>query len=106
MDRHIKTPITEEMAVSLTYGDYVFISGSIYVARDAAHQRMIEALNRGEGLPLLSKCIRESKIVCYEDLGAEAVLKIEVERFPAIVVIDCEGRNLYERRDSLPELTP
>lgn len=184
MDRHIKTPITEEMAVSLTYGDYVFISGSIYVARDAAHQRMIEALNRGEGLPipirdatiyymgpsparegnvigsagpttasrmdkyaptlldlggramigkgkrskevidaivrnkavyfaavggagaLLSKCIRESKIVCYEDLGAEAVLKIEVERFPAIVVIDCEGRNLYERRDSLLELTP
>ena len=45
---------------------------------------------------LLSKCIKKSELVCYEDLGAEAVRKLEVESFPAIVVIDCEGNNLYE----------
>ncbi len=45
---------------------------------------------------LLSKCIRKSEIVCYEDLGAEAVLKLEVENFPVIVVIDKDGNNLYE----------
>ena len=45
---------------------------------------------------LLSKCIRESEIVAYEDLGTEAIRKLTVERFPAIVVIDSEGNNLYE----------
>lgn len=45
---------------------------------------------------LLSKCITKSEIVCYEDLGAEAIRKIEVENFPVIVVVDSEGNNLYE----------
>ena len=45
---------------------------------------------------LLSKCIKESKIVDYDDLGAEAIRRIVVEDFPAIVVIDSEGNNLYE----------
>ena len=45
---------------------------------------------------MLSKCIKKSEIVCYEDLGAEAIRKIEVEDFPVIVVIDSEGNNLYE----------
>lgn len=45
---------------------------------------------------LLSKCIKESKIVAYDDLGAEAIRRIVVEDFPAIVVIDSEGNNLYE----------
>ena len=45
---------------------------------------------------LLSKCITKSEIVCYEDLGAEAIRKIEVKDFPVIVVIDREGNNLYE----------
>ena len=45
---------------------------------------------------LLSKCITKSEIVCYEDLGAEAIRKIEVKDFPVIVVIDSEGNNLYE----------
>lgn len=45
---------------------------------------------------LLSKCIRKSEIVCYEDLGAEAIRKLYVENFPAIVVIDQDGNNLYE----------
>lgn len=174
MDKHIKTPITKEMTQTLKAGDYVYISGTMYVARDAAHKRMIEALQCGEELPiditnatiyymgpsparegkvigsagpttasrmdkyaptlldlgetvmigkgkrslevieavvrnksvylacvggagaLLSKCIKQSEVVCYEDLGAEAIRKIEVEDFPAIVVIDSDGNNLYE----------
>lgn len=174
MDKYINTPITEEITADLKAGDYVYISGTIYVARDAAHKRMIETLGRGEDLPinikdstiyymgpsparegqaigsagpttasrmdkyaptlldlgekamigkgkrslevidaiirnkavyfaaiggagaLLSKCIKKSEIVCYEDLGAEAIRKIEIENFPAIVVIDKDGINLYE----------
>ena len=45
---------------------------------------------------LLSKCITKSEIVCYEDLGAEAIRKLEVKDFPVIVVIDRNGNNLYE----------
>ena len=174
MDKYIKTPITEEVTAGLKSGDYVYISGTIYVARDAAHKRMTEALDRGEELPidikdaaiyymgpsparegrpigsagpttasrmdkyaprlldlgekamigkgkrskevidaivrnhavyfaavggagaLLSKCITKSDVICYEDLGAEAIRRIEVENFPAIVVIDSDGNNLYE----------
>ena len=183
MDKHIKTPITAEVTEDLHAGDYVYISGTLYVARDAAHKRLAEALDKAEGasveglrevLPfpiedaaiyymgpsparegrtigsagpttasrmdkyaprlldlgqkamigkgkrtqavidaiirnqavyfaavggagaLLSKCIRKSELVCYGDLGAEAILKLEVEQFPVIVVIDWEGNNLYE----------
>lgn len=174
MDKYITTPITAEKTKDLKSGDYVYITGTIYVARDAAHKRMIEALERNEELPidikdatiyymgpsparegrpigsagpttasrmdkyaptlldlgekamigkgkrtrevieaiirnqavyfaaiggagaLLSKCITSSEIVCYEDLGAEAIRKIEVQNFPVIVVIDREGNNLYE----------
>lgn len=52
MDQHITTPITEEVTKKLHSGDYVYITGTIYVARDAAHKRMIEALDRGDQLPL------------------------------------------------------
>ena len=45
---------------------------------------------------LLSKCITKSEVICYDDLGAEAIRKIEVENFPVIVVVDREGNNLYE----------
>lgn len=174
MDKHITTPITEEITKDLKAGDYVYITGTMYVARDAAHKRMIEALENGKELPidiknaaiyymgpsparegrpigsagpttasrmdkyaptlldlggkamigkgkrtrevidaiirnkavyfaaiggagaLLSKCITKSEVVCYDDLGAEAIRKIEVENFPVIVVIDSEGNNLYE----------
>ncbi len=174
MDKYITTPITEETTKDLKSGDYVYITGTIYVARDAAHKRMIEALDRGEGLPidikdatiyymgpsparegrpigsagpttatrmdkyaptlldlgekamigkgkrskevmdaivrnkavyfaavggagaLLSKCVEKSETVCYEDLGAEAILKMEVKDFPVIVVVDRDGNNLYE----------
>lgn len=174
MDKYITTPITEETTADLKSGDYVYITGTIYVARDAAHKRMIEALDAGKELPfdvkdaaiyymgpsparegrpigsagpttatrmdkyaprlldlglkamigkgkrsaevvdamlhnravylaavggagaLLSKCIKESEVICYNDLGAEAIRKLYVENFPAIVVIDRKGNNLYE----------
>ena len=174
MEKHIQTPITEQITVDLHSGDYVYITGYMYVARDAAHKRMIEALDRGEELPvdikvatiyymgpsparegrpigsagpttatrmdkyaptlldlgqkamigkgkrskevidaiirnkavyfaavggagaLLSKCIKSSEVICYDDLGAEAIRKLYVEDFPAIVVIDRDGNNLYE----------
>lgn len=187
MEKHICTPITEDVIAELKSGDYVTITGTIYVARDAAHKRMSESLERGEGLPidikdstvyymgpsparegmaigsagpttasrmdkyapalldlggkamigkgkrskevidsivrnhavyfaavggagaLLSKHITKAEIVCYEDLGAEAIYKLEVKDFPVIVVIDREGNNLYEtavreyRRESIED---
>ena len=45
---------------------------------------------------LLSKCIKKAEVVAYEDLGAEAIRRLEVEDFPAIVIIDSQGNNLYE----------
>ena len=174
MEKRITTPITEEISQYLHAGDYVYITGTVYVARDAAHKRMMDALDKGEELPfeimdsaiyymgpsparkgqiigsagpttasrmdkyaprlldlgnkamigkgkrseavieaiirnravyfaaiggagaLISKCIKKSELVCYEDLGAEAVRRLEVENFPVIVVIDSEGNNLYE----------
>lgn len=174
MDKHIKAPLTDEDAKSLRAGDYVYITGTIYTARDAAHFRMYEALDRDEPLPiemahniiyymgpsparegrpigsagpttasrmdkyaprlldlglkgmigkgkrseavkeaivrneavyfaavggagaLLSKSITASEVVAYDDLGTEAIRRLEVENFPVIVVIDAAGNNLYE----------
>ena len=174
MDREIKAPIDKEITKTLKAGDMVYITGTIYTARDAAHKRMAEALSAGNSLPidmknnviyymgpsparegrpigsagpttasrmdkyapdlldlglgamigkgkrnqtvidaivrngavylaaiggagaLLSKAIVASEVVAYDDLGTEAIRKLEVERFPAIVVIDSEGSNLYE----------
>ena len=45
---------------------------------------------------LLSKCIKKAEVIAYDDLGAEAIRRLEVEDFPVIVVIDSEGNNLYE----------
>ena len=68
-------------------------------------QEVIDAIIRNKAVyfaavggagALLSKCITKSEVFCYDDLGAEAIRKIEVENFPAIVVIDREGNNLYE----------
>ena len=174
MDKHINAPISDETAASLRAGDYVYITGTIYTARDAAHKRMAEALAKGEKLPIdmknniiyymgpsparegrpigsagpttasrmdkyapdlldlglkgmigkgkrtqavkdaiirnkavyfaavggagaiLSKCIKKSDVIAYDDLGTEAIRKLEVENFPVVVVMDCEGNNLYE----------
>ncbi len=174
MDRHIQAPLKNEDIESLHSGDYVYISGTIYVARDAAHKRMDELLDKGEALPIelkdnviyymgpsparegrpigsagpttasrmdkyaprlldlglkgmigkgkrskevmdaivrngcvyfaavggagaiLSKAITSSEVVAYENLGAEAIRKLEVRDFPCIVIIDKDGNNLYE----------
>jgi len=45
---------------------------------------------------LLSQCIKKSEVIAYEDLGAEAIRRLEIENFPVVVVIDSEGNNLYE----------
>ena len=60
MDKYITAPITEEISSTLCAGDYVYISGIIYVARDAAHKRMMETLEKGETLPLE---IKDSTII-------------------------------------------
>ena len=52
MDKHISVPLTPESAASLRAGDYVYLTGTIYTARDAAHKRMQETLMRGEKLPI------------------------------------------------------
>lgn len=51
MKKQIRVPLSREDALSLRAGDYVFLNGTIYTARDAAHKRMQEALDRGEPLP-------------------------------------------------------
>ena len=174
MDKKIQAPISNEDANSLRAGDYVYITGTIYTARDAAHKRMYEALEKNQQLPIemanniiyymgpsparegrpigsagpttasrmdkyapklldlglkgmigkgkrsqavrdaivrngsvyfaaiggagaiLSKCIKKSEVIAYDDLGTEAIRKLYVEDFPVIVVIDGEGNNLYE----------
>ena len=174
MERKINLPITRETARSIKSGESCLLSGVIYTARDAAHKRLVELLEKGEGLPfdienatiyyvgptpakpnqvigsagpttsyrmdayspaliaagetgmigkgkrgaevveamkkhgavyfaaiggagaLLSSCIKSAEIVCYEDLGAEAVRRLVVEDLPVVAVIDSEGKNLYE----------
>lgn len=169
----LKTPLTQEKVKSLKAGDSVLISGVIYTGRDAAHKRMVEALDRGEELPfdvkdqiiyyvgpcpakpgqvigsagpttsyrmdsyaprliekgltgmvgkglrneavidamknhgavyfaaiggagaLIAKTIKKAEVIAYDDLGTEAIRRLEVEDLPAIVIIDNEGRNLY-----------
>lgn len=174
MDKIIETPLTKEKVQDLTAGDYVYLTGTIYTARDAAHKRMLEELSAGKELPfdvenqiiyylgptpsregqvigsagpttssrmdkyaptllargltgmigkgkrsnevidsmkencavyfaavggagaLLSRCIKESEVIAYEDLGTEAIRRLYVEKLPVITVIDCQGNNMYE----------
>ena len=174
MNRTIQVPLSEEDINTLKAGDYVYLSGIIYTARDAAHKRMYESMHKGESLPielngnvlyylgpsparegqvigsagpttstpmdkypheildkglkgmvgkgkrspevieamkrngavyfaavggagaLLSKCIKKAEVIAYDDLGTEAIRKLEIEYLPVIVVIDKDGNNLYE----------
>lgn len=174
MKKIIHTPLTREKARELKSGESVYITGTIYTARDAAHKRLCELVAQGKELPLdvkdsiiyfvgptpakpgqaigsagpttsyrmdaysptmiavgqtgmigkgkrgpeviaamkehgavyfgaiggcgalLSKCIKKAEVVAYDDLGAEAIRKLEVEEFPVVVIIDSEGNNLYE----------
>lgn len=174
MNKNIEAPLSEEVVRSLEAGDYVYITGIIYTARDAAHKRLYDSILKGEEIPfdltnnivyylgptparegkvigsagpttssrmdkyapllmeqglkgmigkgkrnedvlsaikdntcvyfaavggagaILSKCIKKSEVIAYDDLGTEAIRKLEVKDFPAIVVVDCKGNNLYE----------
>ena len=170
----LTTPLTDDVVAKLKAGDSVSISGVVYVGRDAAHKRMVEALQKGEPLPfdprgqiiyymgpsparpgkpigsagpttsgrmdaytpamleaglkgmigkgnrspavldalkkykavyftvtggaaaLIAKAIKSSQVVAYEELGAEAVLRLQVDKLPAIVVNDMYGGDSYE----------
>lgn len=174
MEKYINAPLSAQDAKKLNAGDYVYITGTVYTARDAAHKRMYEALERGEKLPLdmenniiyymgpsparegrpigsagpttasrmdkyaptlldlglkgmigkgkrsdavkeaivrndsvyfaavggagalLAQSIKSSEVIAYDDLGTEAIRKLEVENFPVIVVIDAKGNDLYQ----------
>lgn len=174
MEYRITAPLDKDVVKELRAGDYVWITGTIYTARDAAHKRMQEALDRGQDLPvewkgnviyymgpsparegraigsagpttasrmdpyapklldmgllgmigkgkrseevteaivrngavyfaavggagaLLSKQIKKAEVVAYDDLGTEAIRRLEVEDFPVIVVIDAQGNDLYK----------
>lgn len=174
MNKYINVPLSDADAAKLRAGDYVYLTGIIYTARDAAHKRMYEALQRGEALPielknsviyymgpsparegrpigsagpttagrmdrytpslldlglkgmigkgkrtpevkeaivrngavylaavggagaLLSRAVTKSEVVAYDDLGTEAIRRLEIKDFPAIVVIDSQGNDLYE----------
>jgi len=174
MDKYISMPMSPEEIQNLRAGDYVYLSGTLYTARDAAHKRMYDALQEGGALPvdmkdvliyymgpsparegraigsagpttssrmdkyaptlldlglggmigkgkrsqevkeaivrnqavyfaavggagaLLSRSIIASEVVAYDDLGTEAIRKLEVKDFPVIVVIDSCGNDLYE----------
>lgn len=173
---NLKTPLTKEKVSSLRAGDTVYISGNILTARDAAHKRLCELVEKGEDLPvdledqiiyfvgptppkpgqiigsagpttsyrmdaysptlirkkglrgmigkgdrdisvvsamkdcgavyfaatggaaaLIAKSITNAEVICYDDLGPEAIRKLEVKDFPAIVAIDSQGNSLYDR---------
>lgn len=174
MEKRITTPITKDKVKDLKAGDSVLITGVIYTARDAAHERMTK--NYKEGIPfpidltdnviyyagpcpakpgevigscgpttsgrmdaytpmildnglgamigkgarssevveamkrncvvylgaiggagaLIAESIKSAEVVAYDDLGTEAIRKLYVEDFPAVVLIDCEGDNLYD----------
>ena len=174
-ERRIQLPLTEETIESLRAGDYVYLTGAIYTGRDSAHRRMVEALSKGEPLPLdirgqviyyvgptpakpgavigsagpttsirmdpytpamleaglkgiigkggrgpkvrealqkhravyfisvggagalLSKQVRSVEVVAYEDLGTEAIRRLEVEDFPVVVCNDIHGGDLPEQ---------
>ncbi len=175
MTRHMTVPMSREEKETLKNGDFVYLTGTIYTARDAAHKRMYESLQKGEDLPfdikdqiiyymgpsparegrvigsagpttagrmdkytptlldlglggmigkgkrtdevlkaiernksvyfaaiggagaLLAKAIVKSEVIAYDDLGTEAIRKLEVKDFPVIVVTDPSGVSLYNK---------
>ena len=175
MTQNITSPVDAKTVEKLTVGTKVLLSGVIYAARDAAHKRLIQALEEGEKLPfdpkgqtiyymgpspakpgqvigsagpttssrmdaytprllaaglramigkgarspevreaikkykavyfatfggagaLLHKSIKRAEVVAYEELGPEAILRLEVEDFPAIVANDIYGADLFEQ---------
>lgn len=174
MEKKITTPLTKDKREELRAGDSVLISGIIYTARDAAHERMVRNFKENGNFPidlkdtviyyagpcpakpgevigscgpttagrmdayapvlldnglaamigkgvrnkdvidamkrnkcvyfgavggagaLIAECIKKSEVIAYDDLGTEAIRKLTVENFPAVVLVDCEGNDLYK----------
>lgn len=75
------------------------------IGKGARLPEVVEAMKNYSGVyfgaiggagALLAKCIKKAELIAYEDLGAEALRKLYVEEMPLVVIIDCEGNNLYE----------
>ena len=75
------------------------------IGKGARLPEVVEAMKKYHGVyfgaiggagALLAKCIKKAEVIAYDDLGTEAIRKLEVENLPVIVVIDSKGRNLYE----------
>ena len=75
------------------------------IGKGKRNQAVLDAIVRNKSVyfaaiggagALLSKCITSSEVIAYDDLGAEAIRKMEVKDFPVVVVVDSEGNNLYE----------
>ena len=75
------------------------------IGKGKRNQAVIDAMKRhgavyfgavGGAAALISRSIKKSEVICYEDLGSEAVHRFEIENFPVLVLIDSEGNNLYE----------
>lgn len=90
MDKY--TPTLLSLGVKATVGKG---ARSAEVVRSIVKNHAVYFAAIGGCGALLSKCITSSETVCYGDLGAEAVLRITVEDFPAIVAVDCTGESLY-----------
>ena len=75
------------------------------IGKGARSDEVVEAMKRngvvyfgaiGGAGALIAECIKESIVVAYDDLGTEAIRKLKVEDFPAVVLIDADGNNIYE----------
>ena len=75
------------------------------IGKGARSQEVIDSIKKNGavyfaaigGAALIAKSIKKEEILCYDDLGTEAVRRYTVEDFPCIVAIDCEGNNVYDR---------
>ena len=86
----------ETIAKSLEYCIEVVVTNKEEVKEAIVRNKAVYFAAIGGAGALLSKCIKKSEVIAYDDLGTESIRKLEVENLPVIVVIDCEGNNLYE----------
>ena len=85
--------------------DFIIVKGRKDVNAAERRAEVVEAMKKYHGVyfgaiggagALLAKCIKKAELIAYEDLGAEALRRLEVEDMPLFVIIDCDGNNLYE----------
>ncbi len=76
------------------------------IGKGLRNEKVVESMKKnkavyfgaiGGAAALIGKCVKKAEVVTYEDLGAEAIRRLEIEDMPVVVVIDCEGNNLYEQ---------